>query len=105
VVRCNQTSLDAAPDFQTGGSLVVVGGYSSRFDVRFDSHKFFFSCSKFMFDDERRAIGFDDSARRLSPGKAGMDGRIYHRRELFLRTAEIEKAGLSDPALLCNWLA
>jgi hypothetical protein len=50
-----------------------------------------------MFDDERRAIGFDVGARRLSPGKAGMNGRIHHHRELFLRTAEIAKAGRLIP--------
>jgi hypothetical protein len=30
------------------------------------------------YNDERRAIGFDVSVHRLSPGKAGMDGRIHH---------------------------
>jgi hypothetical protein len=30
------------------------------------------------YNDERRAIGFDVCVHRLSPGKAGMDGRIHH---------------------------
>jgi len=35
------------------------------------------------YNEERRAIGFDAGDDRLSPGKAGTDGRIDHRREDF----------------------
>jgi hypothetical protein len=36
-----------------------------------------------IYDDKRRAIGFEAGDDRLSPGKAGTDGRIDHRREDF----------------------
>src|SRR5215470_1891079 len=35
------------------------------------------------FGAERRAISFDDGVHRLSPGKAGMDGRVDHLLDFF----------------------
>jgi hypothetical protein len=35
------------------------------------------------YNNERRAIGFDVGVHRRSPGKAGIGGRIHHRREFF----------------------
>jgi hypothetical protein len=80
----HQPSLDAGLDLQTARRRLAVDGSPSAattagavtsFDVRLDFHSSspVRSCC-LSYDDERRAIGFDVSVHRLSPGKAGMDG-------------------------------
>jgi hypothetical protein len=56
-------------------SAATTAGAVTGFDVCFDFHSSspVRSCC-LSYDDKRRAIGFDVSLHRLSPGKAGMNG-------------------------------
>src|SRR5262245_10906000 len=82
------TSLDVGLDAQVllrlAHQRLGVVNAPPRLDVRLDFHSSspVRSCC-LSYDDKRRAIGFDVSVHRLSPGKAGMSGRIDHHRKEF----------------------